>query len=354
MKVVRSRFDRLTRSGVTLRLYRGPDMAAVASVGQRDRSRWTLRDVFDQVLRPTNGGRWSKSTLWIYLTALTHWEELSENPPVSETSKKDVTLWLEALLKAEAIGSPATVNKYWRHLRAIFRCVGPEGELAEPLLRVVPKVKPLREPAKVPREVSLEMIDSVYRACDKFEFTQPFCLALDERRWAWRTTCISFLLHGQRTWDVLWAEWADIKLEARKIVWTQEKTGKALKLPINECLYWHLRMLQSFDHGQSVFGFKRSPRLIYDNWKALQAFAGITDLIEFRDLRESCASEISNLGNLGAATAAPDVLGHKMSGVTDRYYALRQRNVATAIEMLPMPPAALLAAETARKLLTST
>ncbi|QDV50814.1 tyrosine-type recombinase/integrase [Gimesia fumaroli] len=291
----------------------------------------SLRDCFEQYVLPDMEDS-PEGTLSIYLTALNHWEARTRNPPVGEITNEVLREFKQSFLKENY--SPETVKKYWRHIRRILRRVGPPiqgNPLGESIIERVPYMAPPKKRfRKLPRIVTDEEINAVYAACDvaKWPYTSA-CPTL-----LWRLAVVVFYNCGPRTQDFFRLRWEDVDLELKRVSFLAQKTSKLQGIPFQDIVAMHFESVFQED-SEFVFSITKCKRSLYRQWKAIQDAAGIKEHIDFRDLRETCNSNL-NAANPGANTGKW-VLGHGPRGVNETYYHNPTPEVIQAVENLEQP-----------------
>lgn len=177
-----------------------------------------------------------------------------------------------------------------------------------------------------------EEINAVYKACDvaKWPYSSD-CPPL-----LWRLAIVVFYNCGPRTQDFFQLHWKNVDLKIQRVSFLAQKTSKLQGVPFQEIVSLHFEsILQNQLESDRVFQTTKCKRTLYDQWKAIQDAAGITDYIEFRDLRETCSSRL-DAANPGAK-AGKWVLGHGPRGVNEVYYHNPTPEVILAVEKLEQP-----------------
>tara|TARA_R110002167_G_scaffold61913_4_gene174944 strand:- start:41364 stop:42350 length:987 start_codon:yes stop_codon:yes gene_type:complete len=277
-------------------------------------------------------------TLSVYLTALNHWETRTANPPVGEITNETLREFKQSFLKQGY--SPETVKKYWRHIRAILRRVGPvldKNPLGEGIIERIPYMSPPKstERRKIPRIVTHEEINAIYQACEVA--TWPYASSCPPPL-LWRLALVVFYNCAPRTQDFFKLTRKSINLETRRISFTAQKTSKLQGIPFQEIVSLHFESVYQFlsaNESTVIFPITKCKRSLYDQWKEIQNAAGISLHVEFRDLRETCNS-LLNAANPGAL-AGKWVLGHGGRDVNEIYYHNPSTEVLNAVEKLEQP-----------------
>lgn len=296
-----------------------------------------LRACFEQyLLKDLGESPWG--TVSAYLSALNHWETRTTNPPVGEITNDTLRDFKDTFLVQGY--SPETVKKYWRHLRAILRRVGPQWDknpLGEGIIKRVPYMSPPKRTAcrKIPRIVSHAEIDSIYKACEvaTWPYRSPCPAPL-----LWRLALVVFYNCGPRTQDFFKSTRGNIDLETRRISFVAQKTSKLQGVPFQEIVGLHFEsVFQYLNGGLStvIFPVTKCRSSMYGQWREIQKAAGVSDYVEFRDLRETCNS-LLNAANPGAK-AGKWVLGHGGRDVNEVYYHNPTAEVLIAVENLEQP-----------------
>jgi integrase len=111
-------------------------------------------------------------------------------------------------VKRGDVVSPATINRDLRHLRAVLNVAVEWGYLPS-----CPKVRFEREPRKLPRYVTPNHFEAIYRSCDVA--TVPGELHVPARDW-WRALLIFAQMTGWRIGEILSLKWRDVDLGAER------------------------------------------------------------------------------------------------------------------------------------------
>ena len=290
---------------------------------------YTLSTVYEQLIRRSTD---KPGTVVAYQNALDHWREFSGDPPLSEISNSLLAQFMATL--AGSGRSPATVNKFRRHILAIINRCGPAmkgnpaglGLIERPLF-----VAPLPESPPEPRRIDDAIVGSIYRSASVA--TWPFYVTESNGPTAgdwWRCLLVFLWNTGMRRTDAFLLNWSSIDLQAGRVTWTAKKTGKRQTVPLVPTVVDHLvgirtrapRVFPTYpgagQHGERtrVDAFKTS---LYRQWRKIQAEAGIADRdrITFKELRETAGSNYYAV----SPGAAQELLGHSDIRTTRRHYA---------------------------------
>src|SRR5262249_52450485 len=148
--------------------------------------------------------------------------------------------------------SPASVNKELRHLKAALRVAAEWGYLP-----VVPKVRMLKEPGKLPRFVTAEHFAAIYQAA-RWPEDQPYSAA----DW-WRGLLVTAYMTGWRIGALLALKREDVDLDAgTAISWHGDNKGKRdAKVKLHPVVIEHLRKLRGF--SPFMFPWNHDERSLY-------------------------------------------------------------------------------------------
>lgn len=234
--------------------------------------------------------------------------------------------------------SPATVNRQLRHLKAALRVAGEWGYLP-----VIPKVRMLKEPGKLPRFVTPEHFAAIYAACKDARW--PDAQAFAAADW-WKALLVTAYMTGWRIGALLALRREDLDLTTGTAISRHEdnKGKRDAKVKLHSVVVEHLKKLPGFD--PLVFSWHHGDRQVYDEFHAIQAAAGInlpcekkhehTDcchLYGFHDFRRAFAT--MNASRL-TADALQHLMQHKSYTTTQRYINMAKQ-VDEAVAALHVP-----------------
>jgi integrase len=221
--------------------------------------------------------------------------------------------------------SPATVNRELRHLKAVLRIANEWGYLP-----VVPKVRMLKEPGKMPRYVTPEHFAALYKKCDQARWPDQQSYTAGE--W-WRGLLVTAYMTGWRIGSLLALRREDVDLDAGTAVsWAKDNKGKRdQRVKLSPVVVEHLKKLPGF--SPFIFSWNHNDRQLYDKFQAIQTAAGIKDFYGFHDLRRAFAT--MNAPRL-TADALQHLMQHKSYTTTQRYINMaRQDDQAVAALYVP-------------------
>lgn len=278
----------------------------------------TLTQFYNESYLPLRLVGKSPGTFCGYAMALRQWSRFSD-VPIQQIDSRLLAGWQAWLLPGH---SPATVNSYMRHIRAILNFAASEevGILARP-----PTIRMLREPRRSPLALTVEEFAAVLRTAAR-EPNAPLWRAL--LLVAWETGLRLRGLLSLRPIDVLFPQ-SGLYCQAEGM-----KNAVAQWFPLQEETLAAIRGIYSVENNR-LFNFRckagqvsRTLRRILDT---SGIFAPHGSGMCFHRLRRSRASYVKLLG--GDATAA---LGHSRPEVTARYLDARIVGAAAQPKM-PMP-----------------
>lgn len=304
-----------------------------------------LRRYYEGALLPDISGEQAPRSLDSDRCALNRWEECVGNPDI-----RDVTATHAAGVaclqifrdRLEARGlSPATINSYWREIKAIFVDACDRGLTPRvPRLGKRRKARLVKEPPKLQREtITEDELTELWRKCSHAtyprggQFPAPML---------WRVALVLFWTYGARTLDMLKAlRWENIRFSDRMIRFEAMKTSKLQGLPMTEIVLSHLKSIRG--HSERVFpgfdtpgcklrkrGWKRG---YYTTWRHEIGAEEMQPKIWLKHFRESMVTRYNDLWpDLGAWVAA-----HYMPGVTAQSYDLPTARVREIISSAAVP-----------------
>jgi len=294
---------------------------------------FTLYEAYWRFYRPDLMIDRSARTVQAYETSLCYWEQLTDDPPLKSINNQTLDRFKAALV-AHGLG-PVSVNRVLRHLKAIFRRIGP-AETRNPgglgILYHVPYTRALRQPAKIPRVLTVAQLAAIFDACDVATWPLSDKSGLAPEVF-WRATLTLAYNLGLARDDLFSLRAEAVDLNAGFVTVVRGKTGRILRLPINASVDKVLRVLMQPGRERLLYQTK-SNRQLYRQFHAIQKAAGIAKpYFGFHDLRRTCATELERL----APGAGTFMLGHSNPAVTWRHYRNPTEAVHKAALALPQP-----------------
>ncbi len=177
----------------------------------------------------------------------------------------------------------------------------------------VKRVKPARENPPRIEWLRPEQAERVLRACP------PLI----------RTFVLALMMTACRRGEMLALEWADVDLEAGRILIRRSKNGDSRSIPIHPTLKAALRSMPQPHEGR-VFPLKKST--IRGPWRRACVTAGIGKF-RLHALRHTAISWMVQAGTPLAVVGA--VAGHKSISMTMRYAHLSPQHLRAAVESIP-------------------
>lgn len=286
----------------------------------------TLRETFEKHYDKTE---LRKATLVTYRAALVNWEKHTDNPPVNEVVNQTMDGFKKAAIEAGL--KPASVNNYWRHIRAIFRRLAPAftgNPTGLEIIERVPYMKLLKCPRKIPRRVSMDEFNRFYLACSVA--TIPHQAAAPAPAY-WRALIVLAYTTGLRKGDLFNLRETDIDLEKRTVHFTAQKTGSESVHPLTVEAVTHIAKIISGREFLFARMSASSGRFTLI-WREILEAAGI-ERFTLHDIRRTAASEIervrSGMGRL--------LLQHAPKGVTETHYLNMGEELADAVREMNVP-----------------
>lgn len=312
-----------------------------------------LREVFESLLRPileTDGIE--KSTLDVYRNALSHWERLTNDPPIIEITTDEL---LEFRKAAKLGHKPQTCNKWFRHLRAILNHLGPRSRhdkrsrYARNFYQEVPWLDDLEETDPEPVEITEDQINAIYEHCHVARWPLKARTNCEPTDW-WRAVVVLGINYGPRRDDWYRLPSAAVSFHKGTFTYVAKKTGKRHELVLNDVVTWHLQRL-GFQDRASLLTPTQSHRQLYREWHRIQNAAGVSGQdslpFDFHALRHTCAARYHE----HFPGTAEILLGHALprnAQVTAISYLGKQllKPVWNAIRNIPQPSAFVAAMKT--------
>lgn len=207
--------------------------------------------------------------------ALATFERLVSPGRVEAITTKTIDTFVAAHLKDRGKNpgssiSPATVNKDLRHLKVALRKAHEWGYLP-----AVPKIKMVREPSKLPRFVTAQHFELIYRdACEQAVLPKVAGQSYSPAEW-WRALIVTAYMTGMRINEILSIRRADVDLDAGQLI-TRAKDNKGKRderLPLHPVVVEHLRPLAG--NPRFLFTWGKGQRQLWDEFKRIQTHVGI-------------------------------------------------------------------------------
>ncbi len=293
----------------------------------------TLRQAFLTLVQPKIETRIKPSTLVCYGDALSGWERFTANPPLANISDQETESFrfaVEDAVEQKEI-SPATYNKWMRHLRAVFNRLAPRDTHNKRGLGIMPfspLLEPLPEILGEPRVAPRSSLSRIYDHCHVAKWP-----CVQDPAEEWRTLLVAFYNLGPRRCDLMNLRWSSINFRHDSVKLRAQKTGKPLVMPMHPVLSAHFRKLHESRIDERVFHFTKSFGDFYRQFYAIQSAAGIAGPYCPQDLRHTCGSAYDEISpGLGQI-----VLGHAPKGVFEKYYRNHGRRMRKAVARLRQP-----------------
>jgi integrase len=260
----------------------------------------------------------SPGSLAGYAMALRRWSQFS-TADIEQIDSRLLAGWQAWMLPGH---SPATVNSYMRHVRAILNYAASEevGVLARP-----PTIRMLREPRRSPLALTVEEFAAVLRMAEH-EPNAPL----------WRALLLTAWESGLRLRSLVSLRPVDVLFNSDGLYAQAEgmKNAVAQWFPLQPETLQAIRTIYSLEN-ERLFTFRIAPRQIQRIMRRILDTSGIYaphgSGMCFHRLRKSKASYTKLAG--GDATAA---LGHSRPEITVRYLDPRICGQAVCPPM-PMP-----------------
>ncbi len=277
---------------------------------------------------------------------LATFERLMSPGRVESITTKTIDTFVAARMKdrgknQESVISPATVNKDLRHLKVALRKAHEWGYLP-----VVPRIKMVREPKKIPLLVTAKHFEMLYReGCDAAKHPCSPGQGYSPAEW-WRALIVTAYMTGMRINEILSIRRADVDLESGQLI-TRHKDNKGKRderLPLHPVVIDHLRPLAG--SSRLLFLWDKNLSQLWDEFKRIQTHVGIhldcpedhkhtpsCFLYGFHDLRRAFATV--NAPHMKAETLQK-LMRHKSYTTTLGYINLATQ-VEDAVANMPVP-----------------
>jgi len=212
---------------------------------------------------------------------------------------------------------PATVNRKMAMLKHLVRKANDWKMVDDGTLRMVRKVKQLKEPPGRLRYLTAVEGQRLLAECKPY--LRPIVtLALNS---------------GMRRGEILKLKWDDVDLRNRFLMARETKNGESRAVPINEAVREALEgTVRRLDSPYVFYNPKGKPlKEIRHSFGSACRKAGIRDF-RFHDLRQTAAS-IMAMGGVSLLTIGT-ILGHKTASMTKRYSHLSPEYLQGAVAVI--------------------
>lgn len=285
-----------------------------------------LREFYETTYRPLRLIGKSHGTLRQYDYAMTHWERLAGDPPLSDVTDLSLAAVMSALL-ARGDGA-CTVNKTRRHLLAVLRFAKKRKLLAE-----VPDVEPLPEPKRIPRAWLLPEIEAILQAAGRLPGAT---CGLPTADW-WKSLLLACYDSGGRVGAVIASspkslDWNDGTL---RLLPENQKDNEEQLIRLHPQTLDAIRRIAPIERPR-IWPWPYRREALYRGFRRIIKAAGVEvgagPCSLFHRLRRTNASYLKAGG--GDPTAQ---LGHSTPQVTARYLDPRICGGPQAVDVLPRP-----------------
>ena len=220
----------------------------------------------------------------------------------------------------------ATVNRKMALLKHLFHKASDWGWADDETLRIVRKVKMLKEPAGRLRYLTPEEVRRLLKECKSPQLRAIVTVALNT---------------GMRRGEILNLKWDSVDLRNGYILVEQSKNGERREIPANAAVREVLSAIVRRLDMPYVFHDSKGKAMkeVRHSFDRACRLAGIHDF-RFHDLRHSAASFMAMAGV--DLMAIKQVLGHKTIAMTVRYSHLSPghlRNAVAALDRAMTAPA---------------
>lgn len=309
---------------------------------------WSLRAIYRRYVAPTLIDR-AEKTREAYLTALSHWERLTCDPPVSVINSETLlNFQLDMKCELKRNGerrSSATVNKNLRVLHPLITLLMPPDVHNPDGLGIIPYLRfprALAQPEQIPRVLTHAELDRLYENASVVRWPSEEATGIKADLF-WKTIIVALRNCGPRVYDLFELNSDSISFECEdwpsfNLGWIRfraNKTGKLQRIPINAVTMAHFKAILRGTSRvfPSCFSYSNKSRVL-EHFRNIIDAARFIDPIVMNDLRKTCNTHYRRLGK-------PDVgdfiLGHSSRGVNARNYYDPTLDVLEAVRDLPQP-----------------
>lgn len=325
-----------------------------------DRTRWTLRQAFEQVTLPRLKRRQrAPGSVEKYKRAVWYWEQATDDPAIGRITADDLDEFVELLAEPGrwALRTATAANQQLGYVEAILRSCGPRigRNGGAGILTEVPAGErlPTEAPTKRRRLVPLEHLDAIYRACRVATWPRVHGLPAPL---LWRVAFVLAYNVGPRRCELFKmpasadrpqaaypGDADDIEATSPHgwLAFPTPKTARRkqqlpLVVPVNLTTRQHLdairtgtRRLRLLPMGDHASTWRRHSFRI-------QTAAGIGEPYTWQDLRKTASRAYRRTAGRDVAEF---ILGHKPRGTNATFYDDLTADAVAAVERLPQPAA---------------
>lgn len=309
----------------------------------------TLTAFFDTWYAPVRLADASPKTLASYRSCLNRWRLLTADPPIQQITAQTLAFFRDALAKMPAkdrVGrmSPNTVRSNLRHLQTVLDKCGKPGRRnrdAAGLIEDPPWVKPPKAQWSMPKTVSEDQVNAIYRAA--FFMDVPKLWPMFKPSAWWKALIVTAWSTGLRRRTLFELEWTHLDSEKRWLALPGKhlKNGRPMIVPLTEAAINHLQAIRS--NRRLIFAWPcngamdSAIKAFYREWGRLLDFAGIPEADRFtlHSLRRTLGTRLWDTD----PAAAQLMLGHSEAETTRQHYVRSPEIIARALANLPVPEA---------------
>lgn len=297
----------------------------------------TLREYFLREFAPVFLADAAPRTLEAYDGTLRAWERYTGDPDIRHIDVRQLAAFRD---RRRAHAAASTVNKDLRHLGHMLAKAGPVGHRnrdALGLLDAAPWAKPLRLTHDLPREITLDAIARVYRACDAA--VAPLVPGVEPADWH-RGLIVYLYNLGARMGHALAQRWADVDFAAGVVFlrFDGDKRGRTRRKPLNATLARHLERIKT--PAALVFPLPITRSWFYAQWRKINEAAGLTGSARVfpHDLKRAALTQATGIEGVDPFTV--QLFGdHASLSTTTRHYVNTSSRLDRVAERLPQPDA---------------
>ena len=308
------------------------------------RDETTLSSFYFSHYKPVRLADAARQTVETYELIVRRWVLLTGDPPLKEITTETLCRFRDCIARMagrDRVGrrSSASVYQFVKHIQWILDKTGPPGPRNRDAAGIIPQppwIKPPRLDIQLPRTVSTEHLDALYRSCVSADKPRLPGTGIKPPAW-WRALLAVALGTGLRRGTLFKLRMEFIEWDKRLIIIPAGhlKARRPQIVCLSRVAIDHLRTIRT--DRELVFPWPHGENAFYREFRRLRALAGIkpSDAFALQRIRKTTASLLWE----SSPQAAQFALGHSTDRVTKAYYVAGQFIMAKALDAMPLPAA---------------
>jgi len=308
------------------------------------RDEMTLSSFYFSHYKPVRLADAARQTVKTYELIVRRWVLLTGDPPLKEITTETLCRFRDCIARMagrDRVGrrSSASVHQFVRHIQWILDKTGPPGPRNRDAAGIIPQppwIKPPRLDIQLPRTVSTEHLDALYRSCVSADKPRLSGTGIKPPAW-WRALLAVALGTGLRRRTLFELRMEFIQWDKRLLIIPAGhlKARRPQIVCLSRVAIDHLCTIRT--DRELVFPWPHGENAFYREFRRLRALAGIkpSDAFALQQIRKTTGTLLWESN----PQAAQFSLGHSTDRVTKAYYIAGQGIMAKALDAMPLPAA---------------